>query len=52
VTVIISSRNVRVAGTGDKKNVYKVSVGKPEGKRPVGRPRRRRMITVKWVLEK
>jgi hypothetical protein len=24
-----------------KKNAYKISVGKPEGKRPVGRTRRR-----------
>jgi hypothetical protein len=26
---------------GEKRNVYKVLVGKPEGKRPLGRPRRR-----------
>jgi hypothetical protein len=26
---------------GEEKNVYKVLVGKPEGKRPLGRPRRR-----------
>jgi hypothetical protein len=25
----------------EKRKVYKVLVGKPEGKRPVGRPRRR-----------
>jgi hypothetical protein len=24
---------------GEKKNVYKVLMGKPEGKRPLGRPR-------------
>jgi hypothetical protein len=24
---------------GEKKNVYRLLVGKPEGKRPVGRPR-------------
>jgi hypothetical protein len=28
---------------GDKMNVYKLLVGKPEGKRPLGRPRR------KWI---
>jgi hypothetical protein len=26
---------------GEKTNVYKISVGKPEGKRPLKRPRRR-----------
>jgi hypothetical protein len=26
---------------GEKGNVYKLLVGKPEGKRPLGRPRRR-----------
>jgi hypothetical protein len=26
---------------GEGRNVYRVSVGKPEGKRPLGRPRRR-----------
>jgi hypothetical protein len=26
---------------GEKKNVYRLLVGKPEGKRPLGRPRRR-----------
>jgi hypothetical protein len=26
---------------GEKRNVYRVLMGKPEGKRPLGRPRRR-----------
>jgi len=26
---------------GDERKVYKVLVGKPEGKKPLGRPRRR-----------
>jgi hypothetical protein len=26
---------------GEERNVYKVLVGKPEGRRPLGRPRRR-----------
>jgi len=30
-----------VARTGEERAVYRVLVGKPEGKRPVGRPRRR-----------
>ena len=30
-----------VAGIGERRGVYRVLVGKPEGKRPLGRPRRR-----------
>jgi hypothetical protein len=30
-----------VALMGEERRVYKVLVGKPEGKRPLGRPRRR-----------
>jgi hypothetical protein len=30
-----------VARNGEERKVYKVLVGKPEGKRPLGRPRRR-----------
>jgi hypothetical protein len=30
-----------MARTGEDRKVYKVLVGKPEGKRPLGRPRRR-----------
>jgi hypothetical protein len=41
----IKSRRVRwaehVARMGEERKVYKVLVGKPEGKRPLGRPRRR-----------
>jgi hypothetical protein len=41
----VKSRRMRWAGhvarMGDERKVYKVSVGKPEGKRPLGRPRRR-----------
>ena len=42
---LIKSRRIRWAGhvarVGEKKRVYSVLVGKPEGKRPLGRPRRR-----------
>jgi hypothetical protein len=41
---IIKSRRMRWAGhvarMGEKSNVYRLLVGKPEGKRPLGRPRR------------
>jgi hypothetical protein len=44
---IIKSRRMRWAGyvarMGEKRNAYRLLVGKPEGKRPLGRPRR------KWV---
>jgi hypothetical protein len=40
----IKSRRMRWAGhvalMGEEKKLYKVLVGKPEGKRPLGRPRR------------
>jgi hypothetical protein len=39
------SRRIRWAGhvarMGEERKVYKVLAGKPEGKRPLGRPRRR-----------
>jgi hypothetical protein len=41
----IKSRTMRwvghVARMGEGRNVYRVLVGKPEGRRPLGRPRRR-----------
>jgi hypothetical protein len=41
----VKSRQMRwvghVARIGGERRVYKVLVGKPEGKRPLGRPRRR-----------
>ena len=36
-----------VARMGDRSSVYRVLVGKPEGKRPLGRPRRRREDNIK-----
>ena len=42
---VIKSRRMRWAGhvacMGEGRGVYRVLVGKPEGKRPLGRPRRR-----------
>jgi hypothetical protein len=35
---------------GDKRNVYRLLVGKPEGKRPLGRPRRRWIDNIKMDL--
>jgi hypothetical protein len=36
-----------VARMGEKRNVYKLLVGKPEGKRPVGRSRCRWIDNIK-----
>jgi len=42
---VIKSRRMRWAGhvarMGEESGLYRVLVGKPEGKRPLGRPRRR-----------
>jgi hypothetical protein len=42
---VIKSRRMRwarhVARMGEERGAYRVLVGKPEGKRPLGRPRRR-----------
>jgi hypothetical protein len=51
ISRIIKSRRMRlarhVARMGEKRNVYRLLVGKPVGKRPLGRPRRRWMGNVK-----
>jgi hypothetical protein len=38
-------------GGGGKRNVYRILVGKPEGKEPLGRPRRRWVDNIKMDLE-
>jgi hypothetical protein len=35
---------------GEKRNAYRILVGKPEGKRPLGRPRRRWVDNIKIEL--
>jgi hypothetical protein len=35
---------------GEKRNVYRLLVGKPEGMRPLGRPRRRWIDNIKMDL--
>jgi hypothetical protein len=51
---IIKSMRMRWAGhvaqMGEKWNVYRLLVGKPEGKRPLGRPRRRRVDNIRMDL--
>jgi len=40
-----------VAGMGDEKGAYRVLLGKPEGKRPLGRPRRRWVDNIRMDLQ-
>jgi hypothetical protein len=39
-----------VARIGEEKNPYRLLVGKPEGKRPLGRCRHRRVANIKMDL--
>jgi hypothetical protein len=51
---VIKSRRMRWAGhvacMGDGRGVYRVLVGRPEGKRPLGRPRRRWEYNIKLYI--
>ena len=38
-------------GMGEERGVYRVLVGKPEGKRPLGRPRRRWVDNIRMDLQ-
>ena len=40
-----------VARMGEERETYRVLLGKPEGKRPLGRPRRRWMDNVRLDLQ-
>ena len=40
-----------VARMGERRGVYRVLAGKPEGKRPLGRPRRRWVFNVKMDIQ-
>ena len=52
---MIKSRRIKwtghVARMGERKFVYRVLVGKPEGKRPLGRARRRWEDNIKMNLQ-
>jgi hypothetical protein len=51
---VVKSRGKRwewhVYRMGEKRNAYRLLVGKPEGKRPLGRPRRRWVDNIKMDL--
>ena len=42
---------VHVARMGEERGVYRVLLGKPEGKRPLGRPRRRWVNNIRMDLQ-
>jgi hypothetical protein len=52
---VIKSRRMRWAGhvarVGERRGVYRVLVGKPEGKRPLGRPRHKWEDNIKMDLQ-
>ena len=52
---VIKSRRMRstghVACMGEERRVYRVLVGKPEGRRPLGRPRRRWVYNIRMDLQ-
>ena len=52
----VKSRRMRWAGhvarMGEGRGVHRVLVGKPEGKKPLGRPRRRWGIILRWIFRK
>jgi hypothetical protein len=53
--LLIKSRRLRwachVARVEVKRGAYRILVGRPEGKRPLGRPRRRREDNIKMDLQ-
>jgi hypothetical protein len=53
---VIRSRKViwpeHVVHIWDRRDVYRILVGKPEGKRPIGRPRRRVEDSIKFNFKK
>jgi hypothetical protein len=52
---MMKSRRMRCAGhiarMGETRNAYRILVGKPEGKRPLGRPRREWVDNIKIAIE-
>jgi len=42
----------QVARTGERRGACRVLVVKPEGKRPLGRPRHKGRIILRWIFRK
>jgi hypothetical protein len=55
IVQVIKSKRMRWVGhvmhMGDRRGIYRVLVAKPEGKRPLGRPRHRREYKIKMDLQ-
>jgi hypothetical protein len=57
-SIIRTNKSIRmrwarhVARMRGRRNAYRILVGKPEGKRPLGRPKRRWVSILKWILER
>ena len=54
--LVVKSRRIRWAGhvtrMGEGRGVHRVLVGKPEGKRSLGRPRLNGRIVLRWIFRK
>ena len=48
---VVKSRRMRWARVGEGRGVHRVLVGKPEGKRPLGRPRHKWEDNIKMNLQ-
>jgi hypothetical protein len=55
IAEVMKSRRMKWTGhitrMGERRGVYRVVVGKPEGKRPLGRPRHREEYNIKMDLQ-
>jgi hypothetical protein len=55
IILMIKSRRMRWAGhvghMWERRGAYRVLVGKPEGKRPLGKPRHRQEVNIKMGLQ-
>jgi hypothetical protein len=53
---VIKSRRMKWAGNvarmGEKRGAYRILVGRPEERRPLGRSRRNGRIILKWIFKK
>jgi hypothetical protein len=56
ITRVIESGRIRrpghAAGMGERRGAYRVLLGRPEGKRQLGRHKRRWEVILKWIFKK
>ena len=46
---VVNGFELQYSVMGEERGVYSVLVGKPEGKRPLGRPRHRWVDNIGWI---